>query len=66
MAHNKSSPGIVTAPLPDSDVSWLDLVFQMDKLNGAMKRFDALTDGNPASRVGKIHRSGAVQRSDLR
>ena len=66
MAHNKSSPGIVTAPPPDSDVLWLNLVFQMDKLNGAMKRFGALTDGNPASRVGKIHRSRAVQRSDLR
>src|SRR6266436_1613815 len=51
MAHNKSSPGIVTAPLPDSDVSWLDLVFQMDKLNGAMRRFDELANGNPPSRV---------------
>jgi hypothetical protein len=53
MAHNKSSPGIVTAPLPDADVLWLDLVFRMDKLNGAMKRFDELTNGNPASRVGQ-------------
>jgi hypothetical protein len=54
MARNKSSPGIVSAPLPDSDVSWLDLFFQMDKLNGAMRRFDAaLTNGNPESFVGQ-------------
>ena len=39
MAHNKSSPGIVTAPLPESDVPWFDLVFHMDKLNDAMARF---------------------------
>jgi hypothetical protein len=53
MAHSKSGPGIVTAPLPDSGVLWLDLVFQMDKLNGAMRRFDAATNGNPPSRVGQ-------------
>jgi hypothetical protein len=53
MAHNKSSPGIVTAPPPESGVLWLDLVFQMDKLNGAMRRFDALANGNPPSRVGQ-------------
>ena len=53
MAHNKSSPGIVTRPLPDSDVVWLDLVFQMDKLNKAMRQFDALTNGDPASHVGQ-------------
>jgi hypothetical protein len=53
MAHNKSSPGIVTAPLPESDVSWLDLVFQMDKLNDAMARFAAVTNRNPASHVGQ-------------
>jgi hypothetical protein len=53
MAHNKSSPGIVTAPLPDADVLWLDLVFRMDKLNGSMKRFDELINGNPPSRVGQ-------------
>jgi hypothetical protein len=54
MAHNKSGPGIVTAPLPDSDVLWLDLVFQMDKLNGAMKRFDALPlSGDPLQAVSR-------------
>jgi len=53
MAHSKSSPGIVTAPLPEFGVLWLDLVFHMDRLNGAMRRFDALTNGNPASRVGQ-------------
>jgi hypothetical protein len=62
MAHNKSSPGIVTAPLLDSDVLWLDLVFHMDKLNWAIRRFDALTNENPASRVGQnppLRRGGA-------
>ena len=62
MAHSKSSPGLVTAPLFDPGVLWLDLVFQMDKLNGAMRRFDALTNGNPASRVGRnppLRSSGA-------
>jgi hypothetical protein len=53
MAHNKSSPAIVTGPLPDSDGLWLDLVFQMGKLNGAMRQFDTMTDGNPASHVGQ-------------
>jgi hypothetical protein len=53
MAHSKSSPGIVTAPLPDSGVLWLDLVFQMDKLNGAIRRFDALIKGNPPSHVAR-------------
>jgi hypothetical protein len=51
MAHSKSSPGIVAAPLPESGVLWLDLVFHMDKLNGAMRRFDELTNGNPPSCV---------------
>jgi hypothetical protein len=53
MAHSKSSPGLVTAPLFDPGVLWLDLVFQMDKLNGAMMRFDAQINGNPPSRVGQ-------------
>jgi hypothetical protein len=53
MTHDKSNSGIVTVPLPDSGVPWLDLLFQMDKLNGAMRRFDALANGNPASRVGQ-------------
>jgi hypothetical protein len=60
MAHSKSSPGIVTSPLPDSGVLWLDLVFQMDKLNGAIRRFDALIKGNPPSHGGQIHRSGEL------
>jgi hypothetical protein len=62
MTDNKSSSGIVTAPPPDSDVLWLDLVFRMDKLNWAIRRFDALTNGNPASRVGQnppLRSSGA-------
>ena len=53
MAHSKFSPGLVTAPLFDPGVVWLDLVFQMDKLNGAMMRFDAQINGNPPSRVGQ-------------
>ena len=53
MTHDKSNSGIVTVPLPDSGVPWLDLVFHMHKLNGAMARFDALTNRNPASRVGQ-------------
>jgi hypothetical protein len=53
MAHNKSSPGIVTGPLPDPDGLWLDLVFQMNTLNGAMRQFGAMIDGNPASHVGQ-------------
>jgi hypothetical protein len=62
MTHDKSNSGIVTVPLPDSGVLWLDLVFHMDKLNGAMRRFDALTNGNPESRVGQnppLRSSGA-------
>jgi hypothetical protein len=43
----------VTGLLPDSDGLWLDLVFQMDGLNGAMRQFDTMTDGNPASDVGQ-------------
>jgi hypothetical protein len=53
MARNKCSPEIVTAPPPESGVLWLDRDFQMDKLNGAMTRFDELTNGNPESRVGQ-------------
>jgi hypothetical protein len=53
MAHSKSSPGLVTASLSDSGVPWLDLVFQMDKLNEAMMRFDALINRNPRSGVGQ-------------
>jgi hypothetical protein len=53
MAHSKSSPGLVTASLSDSGVPSLDLVFQMDKLNGAMMRFDPLINRNPPSRVGQ-------------
>ena len=53
MAHSKFSPGLVTAPLSDSGVLWLDLVLQMDKLNGAMMRFDAQINGNPPSGVGQ-------------
>jgi len=32
---------------------WLDLVFQMDKLNKAMRQFDALTNGDPVSHLGQ-------------
>ncbi len=53
MAADKPSREIVTEPLPDPIVLWLDLVSQMDKLNKAMTRFDVLTDGNPSSHVGQ-------------
>jgi hypothetical protein len=62
MAHNKSGPRIVTAPLPEFDVPWLDLIFHMDKLNDAMARFAAVSNRNPASQVGQnppFRRSGA-------
>src|SRR6266481_78050 len=53
MAHNETSLGVVTEPLPDPDGLWLDLVFQMDKLNGAKRQFGAMVDGNSASHVGQ-------------
>ena len=53
MTQNKSSSGIVTVPPPDSDVLWLDLAFRMHKLNWPIRRFDALSNGNPESRVGQ-------------
>jgi hypothetical protein len=66
MTHDKSSSGIVTVPLPDSGVLWLDLVFQMDKLNGAMIGLTRWPMEIQRRVSGKIHRSRAVERSDLR
>jgi hypothetical protein len=65
MAHNRCSPGIVTGPLPDPDGLWLDLVFEMNILNGAMRQFGAMIDGIQRHVSGKIHHPGAVERSDL-
>jgi hypothetical protein len=52
MSADKSSPQNATKPLSDP-MLWLDLVFQMDDLNKAMAQFDALTEGEPRSHVGR-------------